>query len=709
MFLSRVAFIVRGHYQSTECGDDGREGCRAVSESSVNSDSKVSLQVGDITVFAPLQLAVLLVVLEVTSINLPVGVLISFQPSHIMSVIPTGALSHSADSKAQAELNDPRNLRKMSASGDHPGIRQRAWGLAARLDPSVTFEEYTFWAKIEREMEDEEHRRFLAANKNRTFMDKLKAHYSTKARNNSIIPVIPGVTEERTAARRESKVDEKHISSGDEDRSLSPVSPGPPSDTHVLDAEWRQAARALRTTGWGTIFFLITTDILGWTQTPYVFASAGYGLGTGIFVLFGIAAGASGLMIWRTYVGLDSSRYPILSFGDPFFRLFGSKSRHFINIAQAVQMFCSVAVVLMGNSQILSQLALGKVCYIAIVIINLVIGMLSGWMRALKYVGWLCNLAVWVNVVTFIIVMSAAATNGPDPTIALQTTLLKTDDPVMTFVGTPPAQYQQQTTNMFAAQFNAIDTIVYAYSGALFFVVFMSEMRRPMDFWKGCLLAQTFITVVYLFFGLFTYHYIGQYSITNITQVISPYGLQVTANVLALVTGFLAIFLYFHVGMKTVYLEVGQQIFGLPPVTEKKGYYLWLALGPVYWITAMILAVSVPNFTAITNLIGGLFSLNFTYSFPAMMYVGYCIQKAAVLPGEGFDPYTGVTTRHDDGWRRYARGLRKSWYVSIPAILFCLGGLASSGMGSWSAVESLIQVFGPGGTIQTSWGCTAIG
>jgi len=291
----------------------------------------------------------------------------------------------------------------------------------------------------------------------------------------------------------------------------------------------------------------------------------------------------------------------------------------------------------------------------------------------------------------------------------LQTTLLKKFDPVKTFGGTPQAQYQQQTTNMFAAQFNGIDTIIYAYSGALLFVAFLSEMRRPMDFWKGCIMAQVFICVVYVFFGVFVYTYIGQYSITNITQVVSPKGLQVTSNILALITGYLAIFLYFHIGMKTVYLEVGQQLFGLPPISERKGYYLWLGLGPVYWILAMILAVSVPNFTSITNLIGGLLSLNFTYSIPAIMYVAYAIQTAAALPGEGFDPYTGATTRHDNGWPRYVRGLRKSWWYSIPAILFALGGLASSGMGSWSAILSLIEIFGPGGTIQTSWGCTAVG
>lgn len=33
------------------------------------------------------------------------------------------------------------------------------------------------------------------------------------------------------------------------------------------------------------------------------------------------------------------------------------------------------------------------------------------------------------------------------------------------------------------------------------FIAFLSEMRRPMDFWKAILVAQTFITVVYIFFG----------------------------------------------------------------------------------------------------------------------------------------------------------------------------------------------------------------
>ena len=38
----------------------------------------------------------------------------------------------------------------------------------------------------------------------------------------------------------------------------------------VTDEEWRTASRATRTASWGTIFFLITTDILGPSGAPLV-------------------------------------------------------------------------------------------------------------------------------------------------------------------------------------------------------------------------------------------------------------------------------------------------------------------------------------------------------------------------------------------------------------------------------------------------------
>lgn len=157
--------------------------------------------------------------------------------------------------------------------------------------------------------------------------------------------------------------------------------------------------------------------------------------------------------------------------------------------------------------------------------------------------------------------------------------------------------------------------------------------------------------------------------------------------------------------MKTIYVEVCQEIFKMPPIASKRGKYLWWGLGPIYWVVAFVIAMSVPQFSAFTNFIGGLFSLNFTYTFSGVMYSAYRIQEAARLPGEGFDPVTGVTTRHDKGVKRWIRGFKKSWYITLPVIIYSMAGLATSGMGTWAAVEALIAAFGPGGSVLTSWTC----
>lgn len=188
-------------------------------------------------------------------------------------------------------------LRKMEQDGTHVGIRQRKWGLEARLDPTVTFEEFTYWAKIERELEDEEYRRYTAVTGGNGLLGSIKDYFKTNPYEDAKIQESRELQVNEQSLQISEKKADVAVNSGDEG-SISPI--GPPS--YDLDAEWRTAARALRNAGWGTIFYLITTDILGWSQTPYVFSNTGYGLGVGIFVLMGLAAFASGIMIWRVFL-----------------------------------------------------------------------------------------------------------------------------------------------------------------------------------------------------------------------------------------------------------------------------------------------------------------------------------------------------------------------------------------------------------------------
>ncbi|KAI6868784.1 amino acid transporter-like protein [Hortaea werneckii] len=601
------------------------------------------------------------------------------------------------------------------ATGQVNNIRQRTWGLAARVDPSVSFEEYIYWAEIEREIEAEENKKFKAARGPRTLTNIIKSRFSTGKQ--------PPSESSEDKERRERAVQPLDEAKRPENTQMQVIEPSASSDpVRVTDEEWRTAARALRTASWSTIFYLVTTDILGWSSCPFVFATVGYGAGVALYVVFGLFAGFSGYCIWRVFLGLDSSRYPMLSFGDTYFRIYGPKARHFINVTQSIQQFFTVAVLVLGCSTTIAQVNKEQLCFIVVMIIVMAIGMVFGSIRSLQRLGWLCNLSVWLNIICFIIIMYASANNPIDYQVVTKSTLIKTIEPIRTFASRPPAQYQQQATG-FASQFNAVDSMVYAYSGALLFVAFLGEMRNPWDFWKGLFLAQGFICFVYILFGVFVYSNFGQYSASNVGNVIQPFGLQTAQNILALLTSFFAIFLYFStdvpycdlavtmltsgldIGMKTVYLEVFQEIFNFPAITTRKGQWCWYALGPVYWILAFVVAAAVPNLNGIVNLVGGLFGLNFTYSLPGIMFVGYLVQRGASLPGEGFDPVTGQTTRHDSGMKRWVRGYKKHFFINTFTTLYFLAGLACSGMGTWAAIEGLIQVFGPGGTVATSFGC----
>ncbi|KAJ6020292.1 hypothetical protein N7499_003573 [Penicillium canescens] len=597
------------------------------------------------------------------------------------------------DAAGSLTIEPIANTRANPAAEDvlaKPEIMERTWGLEARVDDTVSFEEYEYWAKLERVDEVERNRQYVEKRGPRTVATVLKArfshghHHEEKKEQEGASNVLQHAME--IVVEQKNPTSTQH------------------NEVTATEEEWKTAARALKTASWGTIFFLITTDILGWASTPYAFSTVGYGPGTALYIIFSIAAGLSGWILWKVCMHLDSSQYPILSYGDPFFRIFGKKSRHFINVTQAFQQFMTVAVLILGSGTIIAQLSSGSVCYIACLVIFTAFGIIAGLIRGLQHVGWLANLSVWLNIVSFLIVMVAAAKYPVYYPATTQGTRIHDVESIVKFAGPPPSQYQPAAVG-FAGQLNGINQMVYSWGGALLFVAFIAEMRHPMDFWKGLLCAQIFICVVYIFFGVFVYSFYGQYSALVITTAVQPLSLQTVSNVFALLTGGIACVMYFNIGMKTVYIEVFREIFHFPAITTTKGRWIWYTLGPLYWVIAFIVAASVPNMGGISGLVGALLILNFTYTFPALLNIGFNCQLGSQLPGEGFDPTTRVTTRHDNGWKRWVRGYFKRWPVNTASTVYFMGGLVLSGMGAWASIEALIVFFSGEGSVATSWGC----
>ncbi|THX21220.1 hypothetical protein D6D17_00186 [Aureobasidium pullulans] len=574
---------------------------------------------------------------------------------------------------------DPR----MSVTG--PGIAELPTPALRNLhDPSVTIEEYFYWAKITREEEksipkvNSPVRKLLSSGKRDT----------TSTTITGTDPTQSGLSKQSSGGATNEK-----LSDSETPRNARPVA--------VTEDEWLNAARAARTATWGSIFYLITTDVLGPYSVPWALAQMGYGPGIVLYTIFGALAGYTGWQIWQMFLQLDSNQYPLKTFGDIAFRAYGKVVRHLVNILQAIQLIFNVGVIIIQNGQGLYQIN-GNICYIVCCVIWTACGFILGQVRTLQKYGWIANCAVWLNVIVMILTMAVVTHSHPNYEAAGKSNGVDVGPPappVMTTAG-PPATVE------FSGQIVGLMQAVYSYGGAMLYCEFMSEMRKPWDFWKALVIAETFIYVVYLFFGIFVYSYQGQYTINPAQQGMFPHAALTAGNIIAFVTALMAAGLYGNIGIKVMYQNIFQELLGLPPLTSRAGKLLWAGIVPVYWGIAFLLAAAIPQFSALSGLVAALCILQFTYTFPPLLMLGVQIQHDAIRPeqGEGFNPATGETIRHDHGIKRWARGFMAGrWYIKLWNFVFFLGALVTCVLGTYSSVKSIVDAYASGSS--TAFSC----
>ncbi|KAH8900608.1 transmembrane amino acid transporter [Thozetella sp. PMI_491] len=558
-------------------------------------------------------------------------------------------------------------------------------------DKSITFEEYLYWAAITRAEEEADNAKYVEHKGPMTAKSMLKDRFSTyKYQSEKTQPA--GV--EKTNGQ-----DAPTDSAAQNDAIITGVAPD----------EWKQASRAIRTAGWGGVFYLITTDILGPFSTPWAFAQMGYGPGIALFTVFGIMSYYSGWIMWRAFLGLDSDKYPLRGYGDLFFRVFGPTSRHLINFAQGLQLLLFVSVLILGNGQSISQISQGPdggagICFVACLVIFMCAGFILGQIRTLQRFSWIANISVWLNLLIIFICMGIAV-NYPPNFKAVEASYGIPEGPIYKFAGTPPDGMASGGSG-FIGSLNGLNQAVYSYGGCMIFAAFMAEMRHPHDFWKSLLIAETFIYVVYMFFGIFIYSFQGQYSFNPVMQGLSPYNWQTACNIINLITGLIAAALYGNIGMKVLYIELLQELFNFPPLTVRRGKILWAFFIPIYWVIAFIVGAAIPQFSYISGFIGALFILSFTYTLPALLAIGYWVQKDAMTEEERFDPVAKTYNYVDSGIKRHIRGYMKKPFFNTWNIIYLLGGLATTALGMYSSIEGLIGAFS-GKSVATSFGCAA--
>lgn len=298
--------------------------------------------------------------------------------------------------------------------------------------------------------------------------------------------------------------------------------------------------------------------------------------------------------------------------------------------------------------------------------------------------------------------MGVAAHSAPNYQAAMASYSIP-EGPILKYAGSPPG-----TT--FVNALNGLNQAVYSYGGSMMFCEFMSEMRKPSDFWKSLICAQAVIYCCYVTFGMIVYSFQGQFAFNPAMQGLSPYNWQTAVNIMYLISGLIAACLYGNIGVKVFYVNVLQELFNAPPLTQKTGKLLWVGLIPVYWAIAFIFCAAIPQFSYISGLVGAVCILQFTYTFPPILMLGFEIKRMAILPTEtfiaGVNGAVGTFVREDGGVKRWTRGFMKKKYVNSFNVFFALGAATTAILGIYSSVVSLIAGFA-GKTVATSFGCAA--
>lgn len=544
------------------------------------------------------------------------------------------------------------------------------------LDSSISFENYHYWA-----------------NRSRAFEKHIRTDNVGYAQLGNLILG-------RKVKNEAPAVDTTEIVHTDEKKDISSDGNGDNNTNGakggwahgITESEWEQAQRATRTATWGSIFYLITTDILGPFNVPWAIAQMGYGPGFALYTVFGALAYYSGMQLWKIFVGLDSTRYPMRNYGDVAFRIYGNWARVGVNFLQSFQFFLNVALIITSSAQGLAQMAAGAngngfLCFVVAEVIFMLLGFLLGQIRTLQRLSWLSNVAVWLNIIVIIMTMVVVHQYPPNYAAVLNSFNIP-EGPVITTANWPPG------TTVYD-RVNGLMNCVFAYGGATLFNELMAEMRRPYDFWKGFIIAEVFIYACYLIMGMVVYSAQGQFSFPVAYQGIpnSAYHFQTLGNAVSFISALIAALLYGNIGIKIFYSAILQDVFRLPPLNRRFGKLLWIALVPLYWGGAFIIAAAVPQIANLTSFVGALCIMQFSYTFPPLLLVGYNCQKDAMLPEESFDPRTGEAIRVDEGWTRWIRGYKKKWAINTFDIVYFLAALATAGLGLWASITGMHNTF----------------
>lgn len=460
---------------------------------------------------------------------------------------------------------------------------------------------------------------------------------------------------------------------------------------------WNNDNLSIRTSHWFVCAGLLTSEIMGAYLVPNSVAMLGYAPSNVMLVICFFMTLAAGGITWWIFLLFDSPEYPVKTFADIADILGGKFWKQLVIFLQVIAMILTAATSVIGAAEAVIILRTNRMCWVGLLVLLVGLQAIFGHIKQLSNLGKYCLFVSFCNYINLFVQLGYV--NGTEPNWENAKNILGLDQaPIMTY-GIAP---DQTLVNRIVA----ISNISYVFAGSVVFPEIISELRRPWDFWKSMICAQTLIFCTYMIYGNFYYANQGQFANSPAVFGISDMSALKGLGFITFLTGFIQGIFYGHLSCKIAYKNYLPLIFKRLKFNSKTGFLLWSATCIAIWAIVFVIAAGVPQVSAVSSFTSALTMIPLTYVIPYIFHMWTLFVKGNAERIESYDASTLTTSSKDVSFKTFiSNGFKENWAISTFYICLSLASLSFSALGLYGSVEYMKVIFDT--TAATSFACSS--
>lgn len=277
--------------------------------------------------------------------------------------------------------------------------------------------------------------------------------------------------------------------------------------------------------------------------------------------------------------------------------MWGPIGRECLAICFFLFMIMTAAGGIVSLSVSLNAVSLHATCTAVFVAVAAVCGFLTGSIRTLgeiSWLGWIGCISIVASILTLTVAVGIedrpadAPNEGPwDRNIKL--------------INNPS----------FSDAMNAVSSVVFACGALPAYFGIISEMREPRQFTRSLLVSQIFVTLLYTSIAAAVYAMVGQY-VSNPALGTAGRVMKRVCYGIAIPGLLVTLCMYTHLPAKYVFVRL---LRGTKHLTSNSftHWFTWLACTLTCTIIAYVVASAIPDFGALVQFVGALFSPIMTF------------------------------------------------------------------------------------------------